>query len=360
MERQPSWQRVIDQSRVAVVIVNYRTADLTKRCLASLESEKHLLARLQVVVVDGGSNDGSAEELASSVADPRYSEWVSVLPMQVNGGFGWANNQAISRLLQQADPPEFIHLLNPDTEIEEGAVTHLLRHLNEHARVGAVGSQLLEPDGSLAGSAFNFPSLCGELSRGARTGFVDRLLRVPPIAIFPPAAREVDWVTGASVMFRAEALREVGLFDEGIFLYHEEIELMWRLRRAGWTVASEPLSRVRHVGGASTGVHSRKSARKTSPRKPPYWYRSRSRLFALTRGRKVALLAYFAWFVGHVVWLGRRATGLAKGAKPVSHQFRDHLSFARPRRSDAIPAAPAWNDKPRRVPTWMEWGCLDG
>jgi hypothetical protein len=161
-------------------------------------------------------------------------------------------------------------------------------------------------------------------------------------------------------MFRAEALREVGLFDEGIFLYHEEIELMWRLRRAGWTIASEPLSRVRHVGGASTGVHNRKSAGTTSPRKPPYWYRSRSRLFALTRGRKVALLAYFAWLIGYVVWAGRRGTGLAKGAKPVSHQFRDHLSFARPRRNDAIPAAPAWNDKARRVPTWMEWGCRDG
>jgi hypothetical protein len=361
VEKQPSTPRLsIDQSRVAVVLVNYRTADLTKRCLASLKSEKRLLPHLQVVVIDGGSNDGSAEVLAGAVAEPTYGEWVSVFPLQVNGGFGWANNQAISWLLQQPNPPGFIHLLNPDTEIEEGAVAHLLRYLKKHARVGAVGSQLLEPDGSISGSAFNFPSLRGELSRGARTGFVERLLRVRPSAIFPSEAREVDWVTGASVMFRAEALKEVGLFDEGIFLYHEEIELMWRLRRAGWTVASEPRSRVRHVGGASTGVRSGKSADRISPRKPPYWYRSRSRLFALTRGGMVALLAYFAWFVGYALWAGRRATGLARGAKPVSHQFRDHASFARPRRADAVPAAPAWNDKPRLVPAWMERGCGDG
>ena len=361
MEHQPSRPRSLtDRSRVAVVVVNYRTADLTKRCLTFLQSEKRLLLRLQVVVVDGGSNDGSAEELASAVVDPRYRDWVSLLPMQVNGGFGWANNQAISRLLQQPNPPDFIHLLNPDTEIQEGAVVHLLRYLKKHARVGAVGSQLLDSDGSPSGSAFNFPSLRGELSRGARTGLIDRLLRVPPIAIFPPQAREVDWVTGASVMFRADALREVGLFDEGIFLYHEEIELMWRLRRAGWTVAAEPLSRVRHVGGAATGVHDRKSAGSTTPRRPSYWYRSRSRLFALTRGEMVAFLAYFGWLAGYVVWAARRATGLARGGKPVSHQFRDHVRFARLRRSDAIPAAPAWNEKPRLVPTWMEQGSRDG
>jgi N-acetylglucosaminyl-diphospho-decaprenol L-rhamnosyltransferase len=361
MALRPSSPRLSsDQARVDVVVVNYRTSDLTKRCLAFLESEKRLLPHLQVVVVDGGSNDGSAEELAIAVADPRYQQWVSVLPLQVNGGFGWANNQAISSLLQRSNPPEFIHLLNPDTEIEEGAVAHLLSYLKKHARVGAVSSQLLELDGSLTGSAFTFPTLRGEFCRGARTGLFDRILNVPPISIAATVAREVDWVTGASVMFRTEALKEVGLFDEGIFLYHEEIELMWRLRRAGWAIAFEPLSRVRHVGGAATGVHSRQTLAKISPRKPSYWYRSRSRLFALTRGRMVALLAYLIWIIGYTVWAVRRITGLTKGAKPVAHQFRDHVSFARPRRSDVIPAAPAWDERPRPVPTWMEWGFRDG
>lgn len=349
----------LGEADLAVVIVNYRTPELTKRCLAALRGERERLPKLRAVVVDGGSGDGSADELAKAVAYPLYSGWVTLLPLPINGGFGWANNQAISRLLQEPNPPEFIHLLNPDAEIEAGAVAHLLRYLKEHDRVGAVGSQLLETDGCLSGSAFNFPSLRGEVSRGARTRLVDSLLNVPSITISSKAC-EVDWVTGATVMFRAEALKDAGLFDEGFFLYHEEIELMWRLRRAGWTIAFEPLSRVRHIGGAATGVHSRETAGKVSPRRPPYWYRSRSRLFALTRGEMVALLAYGAWFIGYAVWAMRRATGLTRGAKPVSHQFRDHLRFARPRRGDAVPAAPAWDEKPRLAPTWMERdGCND-
>jgi len=344
----------IDQTRVAVVVVNYRTAELAKRCLASLRPEKQYLPQLQVVLVDGGSADGSAAELAAAAADAHYKDWVSFLPLGVNGGFGWANNQAISLLSKLAEPPQFIHLLNPDSEIAEGAVALLLAYLREHPRTAAVGSQLLELDGSLTGSAFSFPSLRGELSRGARTGVVDSLLRVPPVSISATSAREVDWATGASVMLRTEALEEVGLFDEGFFLYHEEIELMWRLRRAGWTIAFEPRSRVRHVGGGSTGVHSRKTTGKVEPRKPSYWYRSRARYFALTRGGGTALLAYLLWLIGHSIWALRRAAGLAPGAKPFSHQLRDHLRYALPRASDRTPSVQKWGAVSTDVPAWME------
>jgi GT2 family glycosyltransferase len=348
----------VDEVRIAVVIVNYRTSELAKRCLASLLNEKQHLLRLQAILVDGCSGDGSAANLAKVIADPLYSQWVSLLPLEVNGGFGWANNQAMSLLLQQPDPPEFIHLLNPDSEIERAAVARLVEYLRENAKTAAVGSQLLEPDGSLTGSAFSFPSLRGEFSRGARTGLVDSMLKVPAISISSSTPIEVDWATGASVMFRSEALKQVGLFDEGFFLYHEEIELMWRLRQAGWGIAFEPRSRVRHVGGASTGVHSRRTQARAEPRKPSYWYRSRARFFALTRGRTVAVLAYLIWFAGYAIWALRHISGLARGAKPFSHQFRDHARFALPRPSDEIVAARAWNDQQAPMPAWMERGWL--
>jgi N-acetylglucosaminyl-diphospho-decaprenol L-rhamnosyltransferase len=346
----------VERSSVAVVIVNYRTSELARRCLASLRPEKQRLPLLHIILVDGGSGDGSAEDLAAVVADPSYSEWVSFIPLEVNGGFGWANNQAIALLLEQRDPPEFIHLLNPDSEIEQAAVERLLTYLQAHPDTAAVGSQLLELDGSLTGSAFSFPSLRGELSRGARTGLVDSLFHVPPVSIAASSAREVDWATGASVMFRTDALKEVGLFDEGFFLYHEEIELMWRLRRAGWKIGFEPKSRVRHVGGGSTGVHSRKTSEPVEPRKPRYWYRSRARFFALTRGTTAAIFAYLLWFAGHAIWAVRRGVGLARGAKPFSHQIRDHFRYAFPRRSDRIPAVRAWGDARTQIPTWMERG----
>lgn len=346
------------EERVAVVIVNYRTPELATACLRSLKPEKAAIPQLQVVVADGASLDGSAERLAHAVTEPEFRGWVSFLPLPVNGGFGWANNQVISSLLAQASPPEYIHLLNPDCEIESGAVIALLRYLSEHPQTSAVGSQLLEPDGSITGSAFSFPSIRGEFSRGARTGFVDRLLKVPPVSICATASCEVDWATGASVMFRRTALEAVGFFDEGFFLYHEEIELMWRLRRAGWTIAFEPRSRVRHVGGASTGVHSRKTRGRVEPRKPSYWYRSRARFFGRTRGKRVAILAYFAWLAGYSLWAMRRALQLAPGAKPFSHEVRDHCRYALPRRSDGIAAVPASTDPPAASPAWMERGWL--
>jgi GT2 family glycosyltransferase len=338
---------------IATVIVNYRTAELTKACLASLERERHALPGLHVIVVDGGSGDGSAELLRATVDGPLYRDWVELVPLPINGGFGWANNRAIQRLMGRSDPPDYIHLLNPDSEIQTGAVSVLADYLDEHSRAAAVGSQLLEPDGSWTGSAFSFPTIRGEFARGARTAALDRLLRVPPVAINTARAAEVDWATGASVMFRAVALREVGLFDEGFFLYHEEIELMWRLREAGWTVATEPRSRVRHVGGAATGVHSRQTTSALEPRKPPFWYRSRSRYFALTRGRTVATLAFCSWLVGHSVWRARRLLGLARSSKPFDHQFRDHLKNSFPRAHDRASAIAAADGPTSAHPAWM-------
>ena len=342
-----------NDAKIAIVIVNYRTADLTRQCLASLKSESALLPGLEVVVVDGGSGDGSDTTVERTIANPDFRQWVSLLPLSVNGGFGWANNQAILRLLQSPDPPEFIHMLNPDTIVEEGSVARLAAYLISHPRTAVVGSQLLEVDGSLSGSAFHFPSVRGEFARGARTGFLDTLLKVPSVEIAASEAREVDWVTGASFMVRSEALREVGLFDEGFFLYHEEVELMWRLRRHGWEIAVEPRSRVRHVGGASTGVDGRQAKGQFRPRRPAYWYRSRSRLFGLTRGVWGTSLAYLLWLLGHFVWELRRLTGLTKGEKGVARQFFDHARYALPRRRDWSPAVRFWNDAPGS-PAWME------
>lgn len=346
----------INDSDVAVVIVNYRTPELTKRCLAALSAEKVIVPKLRAMVVDGASGDESADVLAKAIARPELADWVSFIPLPINGGYGWANNEAICRLMMQPQPPNFIHVLNPDTEVEAGAVAALAQYLESHPRVGAVGSQLVEPDGSLTGSAFNFPTVRGEFSRGARIGAVDRLFRVPPISVASTSAMEVDWTTGASVMFRSEALGQTGLFDEGFFLYHEELELMWRLRRAGWTIAFEPRSRVRHVGGVTTGMGSQHSAAPVEPRSPPYWYRSRSRYFALTRGRTIAALAFMTWLLGYGVWLVRRSLRLAPSTRPRERALRDHLVNSFPRRRDCQPAIRAIDGPPDSIPAWIQRG----
>jgi N-acetylglucosaminyl-diphospho-decaprenol L-rhamnosyltransferase len=341
-------------SLLVVVVVNYRTPDLAKACLEAVNHERAEVPNLKVMLVDGGSADGSAELLSGFVGQRKFGEWVDVLALPLNGGFGWANNQAIQRLLRGGQPPEYIHLLNPDAQVEQYAVRRLAEYLDSHPRVAAVGSQLLDPDGRQSGSAFRFPSVRGEFARGARTAFLEQLFGVKPVTIETSEAAEVDWVTGASVMFRVNALRQVGLFDEGFFLYHEEVELMWRLRKAGWSIATEPKSRVRHIGGAATGVHSSGSALRIGQRNPNYLYRSRARFFGLTRGRLIAVAAFTAWVAGNSVWRARRLFRLGREHLQVEHELGDHLLKAFPRHHDFEPAAGTAGGEPTDAPTWMK------
>lgn len=340
-------------ARVAVVIVNYRTPDLALRCLETVERERGALPQLRAIIVDGHSDDGSAAEMEAAIHHSRFSPWVTLLALPLNGGFGWANNQAILRLLADPQPPEFIHLLNPDAAVEPSSIEILTRRLIAQPEVAAVGSQLLELDGSKSGSAFAFPTLRGEFARGARTGIVDRLLRVKPIVVSASEPQSVDWVTGASVMLRTAAITQAGLFDDGFFLYHEEMELMWRLRKRGWNIVYEPRSLVLHVGGAATGVHTRPTESRLEARRPAYWYESRSRFFARSKGWWAVPLALVLWTAGHSLFRLRRGLGLAPGTKLVEHERRDQWKFGRPRALDRRGAVVFPGNSPGSAPAWM-------
>lgn len=338
---------------IAVVMVNYRTPDLALQALDALAGERAANAGLRVILVDGNSGDGSAEKLSRALAGPAYRDWVTLLPLGLNGGFGWGNNQAMQRLLQSASPPDYIHLLNPDAQVEPGAVGKLAAVLNVHPRCAAVGSLLLEPNGEPSGSAFTFPSIRTELLRGLPMGIIVRLTRAKPLALIGGEAQEVDWATGASVMLRAEALREVGLFDTGFFLYFEETELMWRLRRAGWSIRYEPASRVRHIGGSATGVNGSR-IRELRPQLPSYWYASRRRFFGLTGSSARAVAASSAYMVGHAVLLARRALGSGRQHMLTERDGRRLIAHGIvPTARDRIPAIARWDDKIDQPPAWM-------
>ncbi len=302
---------------ILVVIVNYRTAVLTQKCLEAVARERAQGLNLSVILVDGCSDDGSVETLRDFLASSQIGNWTELLALEFNGGFGWANNQAMLHRAERL--PRYIYLLNPDTEVELGAITALARVLNEREDVGAVGSQLFDLDGTLSASAFNFPSAGNECVRGAQTSALRRLMRLKPTTVVMPIGGGVDWVTGASVMLRRDALQQSGLFDDGFFLYFEEVELMHRMKRAGWQIWSEPGSLVKHVGGASTGVEEalRPCAR------PDYWYRSRKRYFALTKGRSYAFGANMAWLVGYAfVGLPRLILSSASRMRAVPGELR--------------------------------------
>lgn len=338
--------------QIAIAIVNFRTPDLVIACLESVKPERAALPGLKAVVVDNLSGDNSVERLGSALADPSFADWVDFLPLPLNGGFGWGNNQAILHLLRGDSPPDAILLLNPDTRIEPGAIAALARDMASRPDAGAIGSQLLNEDGSLSGSAFRFPSIGREFVRGCGIGAVGRLLGIAPTLVPYGERGPVDWVTGASVLLRTDALREAGLFDTGFFLYFEEVELMHRLARHGWRCYHCPESRVMHVAGAATGVVDGQSKAAAAP--PDYLFASRRRYFALTAGRMTAYLADFAWLAGSL--LGPASEVLRKRARaPDLRPERNALLRlgVGARSNDKRPAISKATDTLGAPPAWM-------
>jgi GT2 family glycosyltransferase len=340
--------RELIDADVSVIIVNYRTPELTKRCLAALREQRREFRTLKGIVVDGGSGDHSAEELRLFVEGPDYNEWLAVMALQQNGGFAWANNQAILSLAGEEPVAEFIYLLNPDAEVTEGALAALVDELQRHPEAAAAGSRLLNPDGTIAASAFRFPSPGRDLIAGAKSQQLGRFLGIAPIVVEGRQSTEVDWVTGASVMFRTDALRATGLFDDGFFLYFEEVELMHRLRSAGWTIRHVPASRVIHNEGASTGLGSAAAVRSL----PRYWYESRRRYFTLSAGAATLWRANAAWIAGRAMRLITAPFRRSRTSDPFRAAdlfrfgfFADDFDFA--------PSRPAWGDSPGRAPAWM-------
>lgn len=257
-----------------------------------------MIADLDVVLVDNASGDNSVAIMSDGLADLIEEGFVTLMPLGLNGGFGWANNQALLMLLTREQPPEFVMLLNPDCTIEPYAVKHLLDELLANENCAVAGSQLLNSDGSWTGCAFRFPTIGRELVGGARIEMLRRLLCIAPTLVTSEVPCEAEWVTGASCLIRMNALESGCLFDDGFFLYFEEVELMFRLRQSGWTVRHVPESRVFHIGGASTGLSDRSNSVSEFP---IYWFKSRRRFFTLAYGPLRAWLAGVAWIVGTII-----------------------------------------------------------
>ena len=289
------------ESRVCVVIVNYRTARLTIDCLRSLVGERAVLGgRMSVIVTDNLSPGDSVRRISEAVAENGWGEWVRVMPLPRNAGFAYGNNEAIRALMAEGELPDYVHLLNPDTVVYPGAVVELVKFMDAHPRVGIAGSRLENVDGSPQPSACRFHSLRGEINDGIRLGVVSKFLSKYEVA--PPAPKEtceVDWVSGASFFVRSKVIEQIGLLDETYFMYYEETDFSLRAMRAGWERWYVTASRVTHLQGQATGGPAGK-------RVPSYYFDSRRWYFVKHHGRLVAALADLAWGVTYALWRVRR------------------------------------------------------
>ncbi len=291
--------------KLLIVTVNYRTAELTEKCLRSIANDRPRLPKeMRMVVVDNDSGDGSFEKIQSAIATNGWSEWAEAVQADCNGGFSYGNNYAIRPALASDAPPDYIWLLNPDAESLEGAGQALIDFLEAHPRAGLATSQYVDPDNEPKPMAFRHFSAMSELISNLRLGVLERLFPNAVIPIWPrPEPYQADWLSGTSLMIRRQVFDDIGLMDENYFLYFEESDFCLQAQRKGWELWYVPESRILHVIGASTGF---RHTSDRQPRRPRYWFESRRRYFIKNFGPAYAMLADLMHMTGFSLWQLRR------------------------------------------------------
>lgn len=259
--------------RLSVVIVSWNVRELLAHCLRSIERSRDDL-ELEVIVVDSGSQDGSPQLVRESFP------WVRLLARPDNVGFPKGNNLGIN-----AARGRVLLLLNPDTEVEGDALTTMLSYLDDHPDVGVVGPQLRYPDGSIQSSRRRFPTLA--------TAFLESTWLEPwaPRTVIEhyrvldrpdESATDVDWVVGAALMVRREAVEAVGLLDEAYYMYSEDLDWCRRIKDAGWRVVYLPEAKIIH--------HEGKSSEQAVTARHINFQRAKLRYFRKYHGRAVCTL----------------------------------------------------------------------
>jgi N-acetylglucosaminyl-diphospho-decaprenol L-rhamnosyltransferase len=230
--------------RVDVVIVNWNAGPLLEECLSALERST-IAPNLQAIIVDNGSSDGSAKEVA--IAHGR----VALLANDRNRGFAVACNQGAA-----SGSAPYLLFLNPDVRVHPEAIARAVAYLEERANagVGIVGAQLLDADHRVARTCARGPTASALV---LHTLFLDRLLPslVPPHFMVEwdhRDTREVDQVPGAFLLIRRSLFERLGGFDERFFLYYEDVDLCLAARRAGYAVVHYAGASAEHLGGGTT------------------------------------------------------------------------------------------------------------
>jgi N-acetylglucosaminyl-diphospho-decaprenol L-rhamnosyltransferase len=224
---------------VTVIVVSYNTRELLRRALMSVRASG---VPCETIVVDNASHDGSVAMVGSEFPEARVIETGS------NVGFAAANNRALPDARGR-----YVLLLNPDAELCPGTLLRLIAELDAHPRAAAAGPTLLFPDGRFQSCGQLFPTVRSELQQSRRIqrwfpkeGALSRIAG-------PQATRWTDWVDGACLLVRRDAIAAVGLLDERYFLYGEEVDWQYRMHRAGMGVlVVQDATAIHHQGQSGT------------------------------------------------------------------------------------------------------------
>jgi N-acetylglucosaminyl-diphospho-decaprenol L-rhamnosyltransferase len=247
-----------------IAIVSHGAEGLLRRCLESLRAHPASV-ETRVTVVDSGSRDSTPEMVAREFPEVR-------LLRRGNIGFSAANN-----LVLRESEAGAVLLLNPDTEVRAGALDTALARLRSEPRIGMVGIKLVTESGELDHACKrSFPTPLSALAHftgvGRGEGGNAALSQYRATHLGDDEPGEVDGVNGAFMLCRAEAVREVGLLDEGYWLYMEDLDWCHRFWDAGWKVFYEPAGVALHVKGGSSGA-------RRAPRQEIAFHRGMARFY---------------------------------------------------------------------------------
>jgi len=277
----------MNSPKVSIVIVNWNGRRFLEKCLASVFGQTY--RDYDVILVDNGSSDGSAEYVETSFPLAR------VIRLDRNYGFAAANNAGIAEALKDREV-RYVAALNNDTEVEPRWLEELVKAAEMHEEVGSLAPKILfdRPRNVICCTGICIYRDCDATERGRLE--VDRGQYEEQEEVFGP--------TAASALFRRRMLEEVGLFDDDYFAYYEDVDLAWRARLAGWKCLYVPTAVVYHVlGGTSRQFAAFKA-----------YYMERNRIWNLLKLLPLRMTVASVWYSGVRYAVLVYGVGVGKGA----------------------------------------------
>lgn len=239
---------------LSIIVVSFNTKKMTLECLESIRKYTKNIG-YEIIVVDNNSVDGSVD----AITDLGFKD-ISIIKNKVNKGFGAANNQGINNANSR-----YVLLLNSDTIIQDNVLAKMITYMDKHPKTAVSSCALLNKDGSIQGTGGFFPTISRVFSWMffiEDIPYADVLIKpFHPIhgqsflydgTKFYKKSRSLDWVTGAFMMVRTDILQSVGGFDEDYFMYTEEVDLCYRIKKLGWNVDYVSEESIVHLGSASS------------------------------------------------------------------------------------------------------------
>lgn len=228
-----------DKPELSIIIISFNTREITKNCLNSIRKPFKNSLSYEIIVIDNASTDGSLKML-NEIKDER----LRIIKNGHNEGFGKANNQG-AKMAQGT----YLFFLNSDTVVLDNAVSKLLTCFKENEnKIHIMGGKLFNTDMSPQPSCGPFYSLPVVFAALFLRGDYYGLTRYSP-----DGPKKVDWVSGACILTKKEYFEQVGGFDEGIHMYMEEIDLLYRAKKYGFQTYFCPSAHFIHLGSASSG-----------------------------------------------------------------------------------------------------------